>query len=343
MAQYGQFVFASTFSNGHIYSTTGPTNISLTVDAGGPYIVNEGDSVAVTATGDDPNGASLTFAWDLDNNGTFETPGQSATLSAAGLDGPSSHTIAVQVSDSGGLSATAQATVDVLNVAPTVDAGPDQIVFRNDIVALSGTWTDPVGGLDDPYSWAWDVTGDGMTDNSGAASYGSAVAQTASFAVERVYNLIFQVTDKDGGVGSDSLRVTVLNQPPDCSAAAPSINTIWPPNHQFVPVNVLGVTDPEGDPVAITIDAIRQDEPVDTQGDGQFVPDGQGVGTATTEVRAERVGTKKEPGNGRVYHIGFTADDGHGGSCSSEVLVGVPHDQGSVPVDDGALYDSTVP
>jgi hypothetical protein len=65
------------------------------------------------------------------------------------------------------------------------------------------------------------------------------------------------------------------------------------------------------------------------------------VGTPTAEVRAERDGG----GNGRVYHISFTADDGHGGTCSGEVLVGVPHDQGveGDPADDGALYDSTIP
>jgi hypothetical protein len=43
-----------------------------------------------------------------------------------------------------------------------------------------------------------------------------------------------------------------------------------------------------------------------------------------------------------VYHISFTADDGHGGFCSDEVLVGVPHDKKATPVDDGALFDSTV-
>jgi hypothetical protein len=34
----------------------------------------------------------------------------------------------------------------------------------------------------------------------------------------------------------------------------------------------------------------------------------------------------------------------HGGTCSGEVIVVVPHDQGanSVPVDQGAIYDSTV-
>jgi streptogramin lyase len=133
------------------------------------------------------------------------------------------------------------------------------------------------------------------------------------------------------------------NQPPDCSDAAASINTIWPPNHKFVDISVIGVTDPDGDPITITVDAISQDEPVDTFGDGSFTPDGQGVGTDTAEVRAERSGTKKVPGNGRMYHIEFTANDDNGAECVGEVLVGVPHDQGqgSFPIDDGPFYDST--
>ena len=91
----------------------------------------------------------------------------------------------------------------------------------------------------------------------------------------------------------------------------------------------------------LTITSIMQDEPVDTFGDGNFVPDGKGVGTDTAEVRAERSGTQKVPGNGRVYTIGFTASDGKGGECSGTVKVGVPHDVKDTPVDDGALYDST--
>ena len=133
------------------------------------------------------------------------------------------------------------------------------------------------------------------------------------------------------------------NQAPDCSAAVASIDTIWPPNHKFVSISVLGVTDLDGDPVTITIDSIFQDEPVDALGDGRFAPDGAGVGTTTAYVRAERSGTKKMGGNGRVYQIGFIADDGNGGACSGEVLVGVPHEQNTAPIDDGALYDSTLP
>jgi hypothetical protein len=137
------------------------------------------------------------------------------------------------------------------------------------------------------------------------------------------------------------LTVTCCNQPPDCSGAYPSVATLWPPNNKFVPVQVLGVTDPDGDPVTITIDAIRQDEPVNTFGDGSFTPDGKGVGTTTAQLRAERSGTAKVPGNGRVYHVFFTADDGRGGTCSGEVRVSVPHDMSKPAIDGGALYDST--
>lgn len=58
-------------------------------------------------------------------------------------------------------------------------------------------------------------------------------------------------------------------------------------------------------------------------------------------VRAERAGGE----NGRVYHITFPAEDNQGNACSGEVLVSVSKSQGKkgAAVDDGALYDSTLP
>ena len=111
----------------------------------------------------------------------------------------------------------------------------------------------------------------------------------------------------------------------------------------MVSVGVLGVTDPDGDPIFIVVDSIWQDEPTNTVGYGNFCPDGSGVGSSSAMVRSERSGTPKIPGDGRVYHLSFAASDGND-SCSGAVGVCVPHDQGngSVCVDGGPLYDSTV-
>jgi predicted extracellular nuclease len=132
-----------------------------------------------------------------------------------------------------------------------------------------------------------------------------------------------------------------LNASPTCDTAEPSRAVLWSPTHEMETIEILGVTDPEGDSFAIIIDSIFQDEPVDAvgAGDGRTSPDGAGVGTGTAEVRAER----SARGNGRVYHVGFTATDEHGASCSGTVLVSVPRDQGrnAAAVDDGAMYDST--
>lgn len=132
------------------------------------------------------------------------------------------------------------------------------------------------------------------------------------------------------------------NQCPDCSGAMPAIANIWPPNHKFVPVGVVGISDPQGQTATIRIDGIAQDEPTNTYGDRDFCPDGAGIGASQALVRAERSGTRKVPGDGRVYHISFTATDPDGYSCSGTVSTCVPHDQGgrSACIDQGALYNS---
>ena len=127
----------------------------------------------------------------------------------------------------------------------------------------------------------------------------------------------------------------------DCSAARPSASTL-PANHKWMPITVEGITGYDGSAAAITITGILQDEPTDATGDANTAIDGQGVGTPVAQVRAERAGDARKPGNGRVYEILFTARSG-GDSCSGSVKVGVPHDQGKGgAVDDGLRYNSTV-
>ncbi|MDQ1741498.1 MAG: large repetitive protein, partial [Pseudonocardiales bacterium] len=115
-----------------------------TASAGGPYAVNEGGTITVSATGSDPDaGDSLSFAWDLDNNGTFETAGQTATFSAAAINGPATRIVSARATDASGLFATASATVTINNVAPTVNAGSDGTTTQGSAFSGSGSFTDP--------------------------------------------------------------------------------------------------------------------------------------------------------------------------------------------------------
>jgi hypothetical protein len=133
-------------------------------------------------------------------------------------------------------------------------------------------------------------------------------------------------------------NVGVVNQPPDCSAAAPSVARILSHGSALTPVSIVGVTDPDGDPVSITVTSIFQDEATDQHGHGDTCPDAAGIGTSTAQVRAEQDGG----GDGRVYSISFSASDGRGGTCASVVKVCVPKDAQSSCVDEGPLFDSMV-
>jgi hypothetical protein len=260
------------------------------------------------------------------NDGTFsDVPADTVTISASvgsltqtssstgtwnwsnpAPDGPDSYNVSITAADEDGGSSTTTFSVTVNNVAPTANAGLDLLgVLRNAIFSVTGTWTDAAEAADDLYSWSWDLDGDPTTDSAGTEAYGNSVGGTTSFADPGIYILTFSVTDKDGGTDSDTVSVEVVNQAPDCTNAAPSIDEIWAPNHKFVEIAVLGVNDADGDAVTITITGIFQDEPLDTMGDGSTEVDGQGVDMSTAEIRTECAGTTKMPG-GTVGCMRFT-------------------------------------
>ena len=138
-------------------------------------------------------------------------------------------------------------------------------------------------------------------------------------------------------LADETTLLIAVGEGPDCSQAIPSISKLWPPNHKMVSIDVLGVTNAQGESAEITIIGINQDEPVNGLGDGDTSPDGTGVGTSTAQVRAERSGT----GNGRVYEISFVAVDDSGAECVGSVNVSVPHNKKKEAIDDGQVYDST--
>lgn len=135
-----------------------------------------------------------------------------------------------------------------------------------------------------------------------------------------------------GGGDAFAMKV-VLNHPPNCSGAVASPGTLWPAGGNFVSVVIHGVTDPEGDAATIAFTSIFQDEWYTYFGQ----PDAYGLGTSTARLRASRL----NGGDGRVYHLTFTATDPRGATCTGTVKVCVPIVQGGVCVDGGARVNST--
>lgn len=94
-------------------------NSAPAADAAGPYTLDAGSPLALDGSGTDPDmGDSLTFAWDLNNDGTFDDANGAtptvppAALAALGLRN-GAHTIRLRVSDGAGASATSSTTLTI--------------------------------------------------------------------------------------------------------------------------------------------------------------------------------------------------------------------------------------
>ena len=119
-----------------------------------PLEVNEGGSIILDGTTSydpDPGDTIVLYEWDLHDDDVFETTGPTALFSAADLDGPTSPFIGLRVTDNHGGQGTIRDSVDVFNVAPVVDAGPNQTADEGETIVLApATFTD--AGIPDTHT-----------------------------------------------------------------------------------------------------------------------------------------------------------------------------------------------
>ena len=191
-----------------------------TANADGPYSVSEGTSVTLIGSGSDPNGDPLTFAWDLDNNGTFETPGQNVTFLAAGRDGPSSQTVVLQVCDNKGACATSSTTVNINNVAPAATFTASSPIDEGGSSSLSLTGASDRSAADVTAGFRYSFACDGL-DSSLASTYATAsTSSTAScvFDDNGSYTVKGRIFDKDNGFTTYQATVVVNNVAPTITA-----------------------------------------------------------------------------------------------------------------------------
>jgi predicted extracellular nuclease len=267
-------------------------NAAPTVSAGGPYAVAEGSSVQLSATGSDPDGDSLTYAWDLDGNGTFETPGQNVTYTA--VDGPATPTVKVRASDGSGGETVTSATVTITNIAPTVvSLVPSPTAgLVGEPVTFTGSATDP-SSLDTAagFTWAFDT-------GSGFGAFGANPFAT-TYSACGTYTVTAKARDKDGGI-SDPFT----SQPVQVYEAA-----ILPPlttgafnlvqRNRTVPVKLtIGCNGfASGLHPAISIRAGDYDPSVDPSDASYDLPDSSSA--------ADTSGVMRESGGQYIYNLGL--------------------------------------
>ena len=181
------------------------------------------------------------------------------------------------------------------------------------------------------------VTAEATGASGATVSYPAATATDAVGVTSLIYSqdsgtlfplgtTTVNVTAKDaaGNTSDGSFTITVVDTTaPAIASVTRSSATLWPPNHQMVPITVSAVvSDAVGSSLKIV--NVTSSEPDNGLGDGDTANDIQITGNLTVNLRAERSGK----GNGRVYTITLEARDAAGNTSQATCTVSVPKSQG---------------
>lgn len=317
-----------------------------TADAGGPYSTAEGTYVALSAAGSsDPQGSTLTYAWDLDDDGQFDdSTSQTPTFTRVGRDG--AFVVRVRVTDAHGAFAEDDAVATVTNVAPSVSLAAIATVSENTTVSISGLVTDP--GWLDPLT-ATVNWGDGTSSSAAGVLESSEPDATLTYSATHVYG--------DDGV----FTVTVCGRDDDTTSALCAVRTATVTNtNPTATIDLSSTTLINGVPTIIakegqpTAFSARATDPGSddltarwtwTDGTADTVtaylnapPAADADPSPSINPRDVTDSTNHTFGQACLYTVGFRSGDDDAGSASSTVKVIVG---GSATVPIGAGYWQT--
>lgn len=195
-----------------VFIGTGPS-----ADAGGPYTVDEGKPLTLSAAGSTGDGP-LTYEWDLDydSGGIFHTDAIGVTATLPGIDGPATRNIALRVTDAHGTTVTDTTVVTIRNVAPTAtftSSVPGTVRSGGTAIFTNGIDASPADAANLTYLLTWN----GQTIVPDPAHLWG----TFLFPGPGVYAVTGRVTDKDGAFSEYTTNVTI-------NADAKSVRTLRP-------------------------------------------------------------------------------------------------------------------
>ncbi|MAE64839.1 MAG: hypothetical protein CMJ18_11275, partial [Phycisphaeraceae bacterium] len=174
------------------------------VDAGADQDVVEGTPFNLNVVFDDPGAVDThTIAWQvLADNGQVVPDGSQAGFAFTPSD-DGTYTVSATVTDDGGLAGTDTVVVTVTNATPVLDPQSDRAVAQNQVLDVTGSFTDP--GDD---SWTGTIQfGDGTIVPLTLS--GRTFSASHVYTSGGVYPVTVRVKDDDGALGETTFDVTV--------------------------------------------------------------------------------------------------------------------------------------
>lgn len=221
------------------------------------------------------------------------------------------------------------------NLPPVADAGPDQFDIEQTSHEGAEVTLDGSGSYDpneDPltYNWTW---GDNFVTGINPTIILPLGTTTVNLTVSDGIDFDWDLVD-----------ITIVDTTaPELVVFTMENILLWPPNHKYHTINIANyiisvsdICDAEVGIEDVIITSVTSDEPEEVKGngDGKTFDDIVITGDQTVELRSERQGK----GNGRVYTIFFEVADLSGNVATGSIIIEVPHNVGSVTIDDGPSY-----
>ena len=303
---------------------------SLTADDA-TVTVDEGSTAANTGTFSDPDGDPVTLSASVGT--VIDAGGGNWSWSFDTNDGPTqSQTVTITGTDDKAVEGSVTFALVVDNVAPVVliDPAQDTTIDEGDTLAAAATFTDP--GWADTYSSVIDWgTGDStpgllLVTSPGPPVDAGAVNGSFQYGDDGSFTVTVDVTDDDGGTGSDFFSVSVANVAPTATidetgtVIVNGVPTYVVHEGDVVPFSGNS-TDPGSDDLTLAWDYDGGGTDVSTVylNDAGLGPDPD----PSPSVNPRNV-TDSQPfafGDACFYTSTFTSSDDDGGSASDEVQV----------------------